>query len=370
MIRRLLILSGLATIGAVINHSTHFVLLSMFWWTDLYRPVTVPNYDVGGSVSYYFLLLTTQIAIVAVPVFLFISGFFISAATGRKQKRIGWSAVFNRIKFLIVPYLIWSCVIILGNFILEGQAYDLRSILWALISGQATPAFYYIPLLIILYLLSPFLSPLAKYHPWLLLLIGFVLLAGTLLARYTFFLNWPTSTLEPYLAFLRNWQLPANFLWFVVGMVFGFHLGPVKKQLTKSRWILLLFLIMTYVLAIVEAEMVRWLLERPWNAPQVTVMSQLFIMFFLLTYIAFENVTFPFSSSLSSIGSKAYGVYLVHIPILIIIAKAIYHLAPNVLQYYILFQTILVVGGVGIPILIMHVVNRSPMSKYYQYMFG
>jgi peptidoglycan/LPS O-acetylase OafA/YrhL len=370
MIRQLLILSGLAAVCAVINHSAHYMIIAMFWWTDKYRPVAIPNYDAVGGVSYYVMLLVVQIAVVAVPAFLFISGFFIAAMTGRNHDRVGWKAVFSRIKFLIWPYLLWSLIVILLAILLEGETYTLRELAWALISGGATAAFYYIPLLILFYLLSPFISPIAKRRPWLLLAIAAVLLGLAVVARYAFFLEWPVGRLDALLVYFRNWQFPANFFWFALGMVIGFHLAAVKHRLVAAKWGLLAACLITYGLALAEWVMLTRLTERPWIAPQTTAMSQLFMLFTLLTYLAFANLTFPFSAQLGEIGSMAFGIYLIHIPVLTVTAKAVYHLIPAALGYLILFQLILVTAGIAIPVLMMKLAGRSPASRYYQYIFG
>ena len=61
MIRRLLLLNGLAAISAVIYHATGWGFTAMFWWTDQYLPISVPDFSQLGSVSYYALRLVEQI---------------------------------------------------------------------------------------------------------------------------------------------------------------------------------------------------------------------------------------------------------------------------------------------------------------------
>jgi hypothetical protein len=45
MTRRLLYLSGLAIVGVILYHAVGWGFVGMFWWTDRYAPVTVPNFD-------------------------------------------------------------------------------------------------------------------------------------------------------------------------------------------------------------------------------------------------------------------------------------------------------------------------------------
>jgi peptidoglycan/LPS O-acetylase OafA/YrhL len=370
MVRQLLVLSGMAAIGAVINHSAHFVITDMFWWTDRYRAVTVPNFDAVAGISFYVQALIVPIAVTAVPAFLFISGFFVSAITRRDQKRVAWNPVLSRIRSLLWPYILWSLIIICLTAVLEDKTYTLRSLAWALVTGSATAAFYYIPLLILLYLLSPFVSPIAKDNPWLLIGFGALLLGCAIVSRYAYFYSWESPYLEVIFKFFRNWQFSANFFWFALGIVIGFHLMPVKKWLVRYRWWLLMAMCLSYVLALIEWNTLRYITGLQWLAQSSTALNQLFMLLLLLTYLAFTNITYPFSAQLGEVGSRAYGIYLIHIPVLTIMAKSMYHLVPALLGWYLVFQAILVVAGVGVPLLMMAVVCRSPISRYYQYIFG
>ncbi len=81
MVRRLLLLNGLATLGVAIHHAVAYGFLAMFTWTNAYRDVTVPNYDMLGSPSYYALIITRQLDSFAIPAFFFMSGFFVAFAS-------------------------------------------------------------------------------------------------------------------------------------------------------------------------------------------------------------------------------------------------------------------------------------------------
>ena len=78
----------------------------------------------------------------------------------------------------------------------------------------------------------------------------------------------------------------------------------------------------------------------------------------------------PLNKQVSDLGSKSFGIYLVHVPVMEYTARAIYVLLPWVLAYQILFLPTIAVLGLGIPLLMMAVVNRSPMRRYYTYIFG
>jgi hypothetical protein len=76
MIKRLLILNGLATVCAVINHAVVWELTAMFWWTDRYLPAgSVVNQT--ASWRFFTVGLIDQLVFFGVFACLFISGYFV-----------------------------------------------------------------------------------------------------------------------------------------------------------------------------------------------------------------------------------------------------------------------------------------------------
>ena len=120
MVRRLLLLNGLAVVGAVLNHTTGWGFTAMFWWVHRYLPVEPPNFDQMGSAGYYLLLGLQQAIMFAVPAFLFVSGYFIAFATGRQDLKGSWRLIRSRIIYLLVPYLVWSLLVFAADFV-EGK---------------------------------------------------------------------------------------------------------------------------------------------------------------------------------------------------------------------------------------------------------
>ena len=153
MVRRFLYLNGLAITCVVLFHAAGMGFVAMFSWAHRYG--AVPG-DQIGSLSYYVLRFVEQIIVFSIPAFLIVSGYFISVATGRNQKTVGWRIVASRVVFLVLPYLIWSCVA-LGLRFLEGTDLSLKRILIALLTGKTNEVYYFIPLLIQFYLISPLL---------------------------------------------------------------------------------------------------------------------------------------------------------------------------------------------------------------------
>jgi fucose 4-O-acetylase-like acetyltransferase len=172
MVRRLYPLTGLAIIAVVLNHSAGWGFTDMFWWVNRYTSLTSPNFDKIGSLSYYFLVLLKQITTFSVPAFLFVSGFFVTYASKKSDNNSKF--ITKRLQNLLITYVFWSCLIFIFDYS-QATVHTPLSYLWALVTGNATPPYYYIPVICELYILSPWIVSLARIK-WKLLLISSMLL--------------------------------------------------------------------------------------------------------------------------------------------------------------------------------------------------
>jgi peptidoglycan/LPS O-acetylase OafA/YrhL len=369
MLRRLLYLNGLATIAAVIHHAVHWALTAMFWWADRYRPVSVPNYDQMGSVTYYLLRLVDQFAISALPVFLFVSGFYIAFANKNQKGKNAWNLVFIRIRWLLLPYLIWSSAVLLMSYY-DGESYDFRGIVSIYLTGGAAAPYYYVPLIIQLYLLSPFILPIARKYPLTILLASLLLQIVVAISWYLPWFGLSGSAMEPAMRLLRGWPLLAYAAWFVMGVVASIHLNIFERLLARYNKWLWLALGLGLILGQLEWDALIHLSGKEWLSPQITIVNKFFVFIVLLFFLAFDRIT-PIKPSVAEfIGVRSYGVYLIHAPVLELSARAVYHLAPGFLAYVPLFLVYLVMSGLTLPLIVMAVVQRSLLKNYYRDIFG
>ena len=369
MVRRLLYLMGLAVLCVVLYHASGWSFIALFWWTDRYMPVSVPNFDQLGSVSYYVLRAVEQIIIFAIPSFLFVSGFFLAFATGRNRANVGRDVIFTRVKNLLIPYLIWSCVL-LGLEVILGRNLTLSEFIHILLTGQATEAYYFIPVLIQLYLISFLLVPLARNYWKLVLLLTGLFQLFILLVRYVMILDLDIPALEPFFFLTSSWLFTSFLFWFALGVVFGFHNSVIKPRLIQFRWFVFAALIAVFFLGIFEWEALLQASGKVWIAPEETLIDQIYAGLFLIAFLGFEGATLPVMKTISQIGTKSFGVYLVHSLALIYTSKLIYHLTPALLGVQWLFMLILFATGLGIPLLLMEITARSPARRIYSYLFG
>lgn len=377
MIKRLLWLNGLGVLGAVINHASGWGFTALFWWTDRYWGGSVPNFSQLGSASYYGLRVMEQVIMFSIPAFLFVSGFFIAFATGRNRETVAWSVVGNRVKNLLIPYLIWSVVIFAMNAALRWIDDPTQRILGTplgylqnLLFGRTAAPYYYVPLITQLFLLSPLLVPLAKKQWKPLLLVTGLLLLLVSLSRYAVILEMDMPIAEQILRLTPAWFFPQSVFWFAVGLASGFHLPVFKAWLARWKWVLLGATAVSFFLALFEWEFLFHQSGAEWLTPTRTLLDEVYSGAFLFTFLAFDKFNLPLAKFWSDLGTKSFGIYLVHAPVLEFVARASYHYFPQVLAYQILLMPLLIVCGVAVPLLLMALVNRSPIRPYYQTIFG
>ncbi|HIP73435.1 MAG TPA: hypothetical protein EYH05_18815, partial [Anaerolineae bacterium] len=101
-------LNGIAILFVIFFHAAGWGFTAMFAWTPRYLPVSAPVYDQVGSLSYYWLRLVEQIVVVAIPAFLFVSGYFMAFSAGRRDN-VTWKQIGGRVKMLLFPYIFGRC---------------------------------------------------------------------------------------------------------------------------------------------------------------------------------------------------------------------------------------------------------------------
>jgi probable poly-beta-1,6-N-acetyl-D-glucosamine export protein len=369
MIRRLLYLNGLAVLGVILFHTSGMGFVAMFAWTHRYLPVTVPNYDQMGSAAYYGLRVIEGIVTFTIPAFLFISGFFIAFATGRTQSKVSWGYVFSRIKYLLVPYSIWYLVASL-LLIVEGYRESFVGLVVSFATGRINPVFYYVPLLIQLYLLSPLLVTLAKKN-WKALLISAALIQVFVQAlQYPLFLGWDVPAVQQIASFFPKWFFPVRIFWFTLGIVIGFNLNEFKTKAFQFRWVFLSLTLIFMLTSIIEWEVLLQASGQPWLDHRETFIDLLYAGMLLMSYLAFDKAALPWTGQIADLGAKSYGIYLTHALFIEYTARIIYRIYPTLLGNQLLLQLVLVVVGLGMPLLMMAVVKRSPLRAAYTYLFG
>lgn len=360
MIRRLLLLNGLATLALPIHHASGYGFSAMFMWTDRYQQVTVPNYDQVGSLAFYINVLIQQLDFYALPAFMFVSGFFAAFASKGAVPKLRWSIVKTRVINLLVPFAIWTVIFFI--LLVRRLPDSLDEIL---------DRYYYIPLVVQFYLLAPFIVAQAKKRPRLLMVIAGLLGMGRFTVRYLQDLNVTFPGQDVIILLTPRWLFPMLFFWFALGLVIGFHREAVAERLARFRYVLLGAAVSLVVLAMVEYVVIARVTGKGWLGPYFGGYArQAYALAFILAFLAFENLKIPFSSQLSDLGTKSLGVYLVHSRVMYYAAVFMYQQTPAILGYQFIYQMILIVSSLAVSLLLMELVKRSPARPAYRYVFG
>lgn len=368
MARKLLYLNGLAILGVILFHTVGTGFIAMFAWSHRYLPPDLPANAQFGSLSYYALRLIEQVVVFSLPAFLFVSGYFVSVQAGRHMN-MRWSAIWSRIRALLIPYLIWSLVVIFLH-LLEGRRYGPVELVVLLLTGSTSPVLYFVPLLIQFYILAPLFVRAARANWKILLLITGLLQLLVLTSQYPQFLGMDAAISETFIRLVPKWLFLARIFWFPLGIVAGFQAEQLSQILPRLKGWLLGGALALIPLAMIEWELLFRLSGQEWLATRETYLDTLYTVLVIFGLLGLKNQVLPAFGTTSSLGAKSYGIYLTHALFIEYTARLIYLLAPALLGYQILLQPILLIVGLGGPLLMMAIVDKIPIRRSYVYLFG
>jgi len=369
MVKKLLLLNGLAIAAVVLNHATSAGYMAMFQWANLYLPVQVPFWEPIGSIEYYILLILKLLPVFSVPAFIFVAGFFTAYAARGTQGNVSWATIRSKVIHLLYPYLFWSVFIFIYDFIL-GTVYSPLQYLEKLFISGALSHYGFIPLLCYLYILSPFLVNYAKKNwRWFLFISVIVQLAGVLIHYLDVFMGIESPVINV-LSFLTEPWLPTMWIvYFALGIIFGLYLQPFKLWLEKSKKFLYIGWLLAAVWMLVDADLrFRSVLV---ESPRVYYQLITFGVYSILSIFCFLLINkIPLPNLLAYLGPKTFAVYLIHYTVMSVTALFLIKYIPAVLAYRILVVPLLFGVSLGVPLLLIKIVSLTPLSKYQRYIFG
>ena len=184
----------------------------------------------GFNLSWEGLNLLTSLSFTAVPLFFMMSGYLL--LSGERTADIS-ILVKKRLPKLVFPLAAWSLIYILWNLFQQGNL-TLRALVAGILHAFTEPAaihLWFLYMLIVLYLLSPFLygavhSLSRKGHLYLLLLIGAVTLRAMAL-----------PLLPEGLRSLANWNFSTEayvFFGHLCSFLLGYYLGSLKREIPNG----------------------------------------------------------------------------------------------------------------------------------------
>lgn len=367
MIRQLRVLTGVSVFFVVIHHAIYRVIPGMSAAFLIANDSEVSISTRINTPSLQAIQLLDQVAIIGVPVFLFVSGFFGALAVPRK-KTVSWTHVWGRINRLLIPYLIWSGAFI-AIFILIGNKYSFSDLVQDIFLRGVLVPYYYIPMLIFFLLLSPWLLLLAQSRWKLLIIASFILLIIFPLLTYVSVFVQDDSIVNKVLELSRIWRAPRLFFWFILGMVMALHQKKGNAFIVKYRKILLILVPVTFIFYYLEVSVLAVLVERPWTSPEFSFLYPVFSLLTLLAILSFFEFRIPFAATIGVAGSMSFGIYLMHYQIQLWISDNV-STPEGLLSHPLVSLLILIVLSLAIPIALILVLDRSPAARYRRYVIG
>ncbi|MEW6650924.1 MAG: acyltransferase [Chloroflexota bacterium] len=368
MIKKLMFLNGIATIAAVFHHSVHWIMISLFMWQERILPAGRYGFIPGETITIWFFRITDQFAGVAVPLFLFVSGFFYGFANNRTTTKFDIRWIASRIRYIWIPFAVWSSIILVLR-VIEGSAFSLVQLVDIYIWGKAAGPYYYIPLIIQYIILSPFLFYLLKRFPRQTFSMAILIQVAASLTWYTPFLNISSPGLEPAINFVKAWHVPHNLVWFTGGMCLYLYQSQIIAGLKKIKYFILATLVVLVILTQLELSQFIQYYQKDWIYSQSSLLTRILYFALILLIIVFQD-SIQKNSWIERLGTKSFGVYLAHILFLEVFARALYHVFPQLMRFTPVFWSLLMVFALAGPLILMRVAEIKPIKRIYPYVFG
>ncbi len=300
------ILRGIAIIAVVAIHSTS---------TGLSQSLQ--------SLDFNLTLLFRNAINFAVPLFLAISGYFLA---NKKVENVSQYLAFikKQIPKVYVPFILWSLIWFLFTY-LRGGGWQL----FKLFTFQANEIYYFIALIIQCYLLLPWLQKLVTNTGLL-----FSVLLSVTMTYVIFALRHYADINLPLIAYA------GNVLTWMMFFVLGLYLGK-NKTLAITQGELLTLVVLSFVLSCIES---HWLIAKfaqPGEAVTAVKVSSFLYSFFVILFL-FKNQRMFSSNLLKRFGEVSFGIYLVHMLVLILVGAIIKRVAPWLINETLLYQLVLI----------------------------
>lgn len=348
MDRQFVALRGLAILIVVIHHSIDMGTLG---------PQGLGYPPLEGW-ERHVLLVLHRLGVLAVPTFLFISGYFAAYAARGHSRKLPWKLVGATLKRVLPPYVFWSIVFYLLIYFQRGESYAFLGYLKNLIVGYP---FHFIPILVLNYLLAPVVARGSRRYSHVLVVA---------IAAYQMFLinvrqpgmlgfafpDWARFLVPPVFGYtLAQWGI-----YFPLGMIYSLNSRRMLPWLHRFRWPLLLVAVACFLVLIPPlSSVLRW----RWAEYVCPLM-------FLLLSPSIKRDSIPLVRRLEEINRKSYGLYLTHLMVLHLAFSLVQALVPWLLNHQVVLHPFLFLLALGVPLLLMSAVARSPARAVYHALFG
>lgn len=258
--------------------------------------------DVDSSI-YKIAIITNQLSRFSVPAFILISGMGLTLSN---KKELGYFAFIGRRFSRIIPqYILWCLIYIY----LTTKYFQPYNVIYDMVYGKVFYHFYYVPLIVEVYLIYPFVYRFIG-KKWGLL-ISFLITLGILIYSHYYVMT------EDIKWFLERKNMLDWIFYFSFGAFIGENLEKFLEKVRKYRGVIyVLFLLSAYLMLQETFTSIRVGKDIDYATtflrPTVFVYS-IFIVLFIFCIQWKENI---FMKLISYVAKHSYSIYLSHAVIL------------------------------------------------------
>lgn len=233
----------------------------------------------------------------AVATFIFLSGYLTNLEIDKPLKFCA-----KRISRVLFPYIIWSII-----YTIFEDGLNLRLILVGLVTAQTTWHLYFIQVYVQFVILTPLLVKLVKCrYMW-----GGFCIAPLSIVAFKYLPLLGLYEFNPYLNLLWSDSCLGWFTFYYLGLLLGNGIIAKRYSIHRLSWIY------AFVIVLAMAEGYWWLMLGSNDCgTQLKLSSLLTSSVFILmgyTYLHNNRYTQPQNTFLLSLGNYSFGIYLIHI---------------------------------------------------------
>ncbi len=292
-------LRGVAIIAVVAIHSIGYSLMNLKIEPDFW--------------SYDLVIICRQLLNFAVPLFIFISGYWtpMSISSSNEYRTF----LKKRVPRVLIPYVFWSLIII-SIFSFTGSEINFREILITLLTGGAIGPYYFVILIIQLYLLTPLIQITdSKFYGVIsIFLINLFSLLSLYVLRLYMHIDIP----------LQNYALPfySWIIFYDLGLLMHKRDGKIFDKV--DSYVIIAGVIAGFIFSIFEAKV----LMLKYNNLEFAVSALKFSSFLysisiIFAFIYLRDIIKKWPQFLVRLGDVSFGIYLIHAPLIYVVARIV-----------------------------------------------
>ncbi len=326
---------GLAIIAVVAIHATGLTALS---WK---------NSEINGW-NLIFLVANRQLFLFAVPVFLFISGYW------SPQKRLDslrdyGTFLIKKLLRILAPYFFWS-LLLLGYEAFKTHDVNMHKIAFNLMAGRASMPYYFIVVIAQFYVLAPLFQYLNRkiYGLTSVLVFNIITLSVLYLTRLC-----DTVVHLPVMTLFYSWTI-----FYQAGLFIRNCDSKAFVLSQKMRRIIPVAVLFFVLLSVIESMILLIKYDNLLFAgSSVKYSSFLYSACIILGFLCLREQVKNWPKLLTTIGNLSFGIFFIHLPVLKIVAGVIQKISV-VYTFQPLYQFIIVSLTISICCLLISVTRK------------